>query len=180
MSKCQPVWTASVSHGDYWRRECSEHGLYQSLDREAFCPLCRPDLINNLNRTRAIPRATARFMTIAEHEYLRVPFTAEGPARKESPMARGVLDYFPNALMEVAHVSFVGNQQHNLGQEMHWAREKSTDHADCIMRHLAERGTLDSDGLRHSAKVAWRALALLQTEIEKASADASASGRSNS
>ena len=30
-----------------------------------------------------------------------------------------------------------------------------------------ERGTLDGDGVSHSAKVAWRALALLQTEIEE-------------
>jgi hypothetical protein len=49
---------------------------------------------------------------------------------------------------------------------MHWAREKSTDHADCIVRHLVERGAVDSDGVRHSVKVAWRALALAQTEIE--------------
>ena len=27
-------------------------------------------------------------------------------------------------------------------------------------------GTLDTDGVRHAAKVAWRALALLQIEIE--------------
>lgn len=86
--------------------------------------------------------------------------------RKESPIARGALDYFPDALAEVAHVSFVGNQQHNPGQEMHWAKEKSTDHADCILRHLIERGTVDTDKLRHSAKLAWRALALLQVEIE--------------
>jgi hypothetical protein len=88
--------------------------------------------------------------------------------RKESPMARGVLDYFPRALMAVANVSFVGNEQHNPGQPMHWARDKSTDHADCILRHLAERGTVDDDGLRHAAKVAWRALALLETELEEA------------
>jgi hypothetical protein len=86
--------------------------------------------------------------------------------RKESPMARGVLDYFPRAVMAIANVSFVGNEQHNPGQPMHWARDKSTDHADCILRHLAERGTVDDDGLRHSAKVAWRALALLETELE--------------
>jgi hypothetical protein len=49
---------------------------------------------------------------------------------------------------------------------MHWAREKSTDHADCIGRHLIERGTVDTDGVRHSTKVAWRAFALLQLEIE--------------
>lgn len=86
--------------------------------------------------------------------------------RKQRPIARGVFDYFPQAIAEVANVSFVGNQQHNPGETMHWSREKSTDHADCIARHLIERDTLDSDGLRHSAKVAWRALAMLQLEIE--------------
>lgn len=34
------------------------------------------------------------------------------------------------------------------------------------MRHFVERGTLDTDGIRHSAKLAWRAMALLQKEIE--------------
>jgi hypothetical protein len=87
--------------------------------------------------------------------------------RKGTPVATGVLDYFPLALMAVAHCSKVGNDQHNPGQPLHWAKEKSTDHADCIVRHLMERGTLDTDGVRHSAKVAWRALALLQTEIER-------------
>jgi Domain of unknown function (DUF5664) len=87
--------------------------------------------------------------------------------RKERPLARGVLDYFPDALMEVAHCSWVGNQQHNPGEEMHWAKEKSTDEADCIMRHLKDRGTRDEDGERHSAKVAWRSLAMLQREIEE-------------
>lgn len=86
--------------------------------------------------------------------------------RKKRPLARGLLDYFPDALAEVAYTSWVGNEQHNPGEELHWAKEKSTDHADCIVRHLLGRGTNDSDGVRHSAKVAWRALALLQTEIE--------------
>ena len=87
-------------------------------------------------------------------------------ARKERPMARGLLDYFPDALAEVARVSFVANEQHNPGEPMHWAREKSTDHADCIMRHLIDRDEVDDDGLLHSAKVAWRALAMLQVEVE--------------
>jgi Domain of unknown function (DUF5664) len=79
-----------------------------------------------------------------------------------------VLDYFPDALYEVAGVSFVGNQQHNPGQPLHWAKEKSADEADALLRHLKDRGTFDSDGVRHSAKVAWRALALLQRELEAA------------
>ena len=88
--------------------------------------------------------------------------------RKAVPIATGVLDYFPLALMEVAKCSKAGNDQHNPGQPLHWAKEKSTDHADCILRHLIDRGTIDTDGIRHSAKVAWRALALLQVEIENA------------
>lgn len=86
--------------------------------------------------------------------------------RKGLPITTGVLDYFPDAIAAVAACSKAGNDQHNPGQPLHWAREKSTDHADCIVRHLMERGTVDSDGIRHSAKLAWRALALLQVEIE--------------
>jgi len=88
-------------------------------------------------------------------------------ARKALPMARGLLDYFPDALAEVAHVSQVGNDQHNPGEELHWAKDKSQDHADALIRHLTERGKVDSDGLRHSGKVAWRALAALQIELDK-------------
>jgi dATP/dGTP diphosphohydrolase len=89
--------------------------------------------------------------------------------RKTYPLATGCLDYFPDALAEVAHVSFVGNEQHNPGQPLHWDRSKSTDEADALMRHFKDRGTRDNDNIRHSAKVAWRALALLQKEIENES-----------
>ena len=88
--------------------------------------------------------------------------------RKGLPITTGVLDYFPLAIAEVARLSKAGNDQHNPGEPLHWAREKSTDHADCIARHLIDRGTVDSDGQRHSAKLAWRALALLQMELEGA------------
>lgn len=87
--------------------------------------------------------------------------------RKGVPVTTGVLDYFPDAIAAVAVVSKIGNDQHNPGQPLHWAKDKSTDHADCIGRHLLERGTFDVDGMRHSAKLAWRALALLQTELEQ-------------
>ena len=86
--------------------------------------------------------------------------------RKKRPVFSGVLAYFPDALMEVAHVSFVGNEQHNPGQPLHWDKNKSKDEADALIRHLLEAGTLDTDGLRHSAKVAWRGLALLQRELD--------------
>ena len=86
--------------------------------------------------------------------------------RKAVPIVTGVLDYFPLALAEIARVSKAGNDQHNPGQPLHWSKDKSNDHAACVGRHLLERGTIDTDGQRHSAKLAWRALALLQTELE--------------
>ena len=86
--------------------------------------------------------------------------------RKAVPLCTGVLDYFPDALAAVAECSKIGNDQHNAGQPLHWAKEKSTDEPDALLRHLIDRGTRDSDGVRHSAKVAWRALALLQREID--------------
>lgn len=91
----------------------------------------------------------------------------EAAARKDTPLCTGCLDYFPLALAEVARVSFAGNQQHNPGQPIHWARAKSGDEADALARHLLERGGLDVDNQRHSAKLAWRALALLQKELEE-------------
>lgn len=90
---------------------------------------------------------------------------ADSATRKTYPMARGLLDYFPDALAEVARLSHQGNEKHNPGEEMHHARGKSMDHADCIMRHLVGRGGFDGD-TRESAALAWRALALLQAELE--------------
>jgi hypothetical protein len=87
--------------------------------------------------------------------------------RKAIPLATGLIDYFPDALAAVAELSLIGGQQHNPGKPLFWDRSKSTDHGDCLMRHFLDRGTLDTDGVRHSAKVAWRALALLQTELER-------------
>lgn len=90
----------------------------------------------------------------------------DAAARKAVPLASGCLDYFPDALAAVARLSQAGNDQHNPGAALHWDRAKSGDEADALLRHLSQRGTLDSDGIRHSAKVAWRALALLQKELE--------------
>ena len=90
----------------------------------------------------------------------------DAAGRKQHPVASGVMDYFPDAIVALSHVSWQGNEQHNPGQPLHWARGKSTDEADTMMRHFLQRGSLDKDGIRHTAKMAWRALALLQKEIE--------------
>lgn len=86
--------------------------------------------------------------------------------RKAVPLYRGLIRYFPDALAEVAKVSVAGNTQHHPDKPLHWDKTKSTDELDCVARHLWEAGTFDTDGTRHSAKLAWRALANLQRELE--------------
>ncbi len=93
----------------------------------------------------------------------------EAQNRKDTPVFSGVLKYFPDAILEVAKVSKIGNDQHNPGEPLHWAKEKSTDEPDAMVRHLidyAKGNYFDIDGQRHLSKVAWRALALLQRELE--------------
>lgn len=99
---------------------------------------------------------------------------AASDVRKTMPMASGLIDYFPDALAYVAHVSWLGNEKHNPGEPLHHSRGKSMDHADCIARHLTERGGHDTvtiagveHRIRHTGALAWRALALLQDELEK-------------
>lgn len=81
-------------------------------------------------------------------------------------LADGLLDYFPNALAEVAKHSKLAGDKHHPGEPLHWERGKSMDHRNKIMRHLVDSGGVDKDGNRHSAGLAWRALALLQEELE--------------
>ena len=88
--------------------------------------------------------------------------------RKKIPLA-ALFNYFDLAFIEVAKVIYAGNAQHNPGSTtMVWHRSKATDQDECLLRHFIERGTRDTDGLRHSAKVVWRALAALQLEMEAA------------
>lgn len=94
--------------------------------------------------------------------------STDAKTRKGIPLFSGCLHYFPQALMAVAELSRIGNDQHNPGKPLHWDRTKSGDERDALMRHLVEAGTIDTDGVRHSTKVAWRALAALQKEIENA------------
>lgn len=99
---------------------------------------------------------------------MALPDDADG--RKAIPLATGFVDYFPSAIVAVAALSAKGNDQHNPGAHLHWDRAKSGDEADALFRHFLQRGTVDGDGILHSTKVAWRALALLQKELEAAGA----------
>lgn len=93
----------------------------------------------------------------------------DSATRKEIPLWTGLFEYFPNALAETSRVSFVGNAKHNPGEDMHWARGKSMDQANCVLRHMldARFGHRDKDGMHHLAYAAWRALANLQLALEQ-------------
>ncbi len=96
--------------------------------------------------------------------------------RKQYPLFRGLLCYFPAALAGIARISKIGNDKHNPGEDLHHDRTKSIDHADCIIRHLTD--TADLMAARHRgeqpttestqkildevSQLAWRALALSQ------------------
>lgn len=143
--------------------------------------------LDDVGNVRVLPRRTkfvappGEYVVVEDVDWTAVPVNELAPepltssgrlmpsdseARKRTPITTGVIDYFPDALTAIAEVSWLGNQKHNPGEPMHWSRGKSNDHADCVARHLIERGTRDDKGVRHSAQLAWRALALLQEELE--------------
>tara|TARA_Y100001937_G_scaffold95687_1_gene130004 strand:+ start:1779 stop:2114 length:336 start_codon:yes stop_codon:yes gene_type:complete len=99
-----------------------------------------------------------------EEEFGSLPTNSQ--ERKKIPIYTGVIKYFPDAIAEIARVSYIGSKQHHPEQGVFWDRDKSKDDLDALTRHLMEAGKIDSDGIRHSAKVAWRALANLQKELE--------------
>lgn len=93
----------------------------------------------------------------------------EAAARKAIPVYSGFVKYFPDAMMAVAELSRKGNDQHNPGKPLHWDRSKSGDELDALMRHLLDDAMnvpLDTDGVMHKTKVAWRAMADLQKALE--------------
>ena len=98
--------------------------------------------------------------------------------RKEYPLLRGFLNYFPAAVAKVANLSLEGNKRHNPGEELHHARGKSTDHGDCILRHTMDledakaafaRGEYGATKaiLQEATQRAWRAMADLQELCER-------------
>lgn len=96
--------------------------------------------------------------------------TTDSAERKNIPLHSGCYAYFPDALAAVAELSKKGNDKHNPGQPLHWSRDKSNDHADCIARHIQDAGKdfmgTDIDGTLHVVQAAWRALALAQVVLE--------------
>jgi hypothetical protein len=95
-------------------------------------------------------------------------FAKESAERKAAPLWSGVMLFFPDALMAVARLSKKANDKHNPGMPLHWSKEKSNDHGDCLTRHQLEPEKMDEETQEiHAVHVAWRALAQLQIIIER-------------
>ena len=94
--------------------------------------------------------------------------------RKQMPVERGALRYFPDALMLVSMLSRRADLKHSPGADPNdpgrpvWVKGKSTDHGDCLLRHQMDVGDFDDEvGLDHAVHVAWRGLAQLQTMVDE-------------
>lgn len=101
---------------------------------------------------------------------VRVTLDVSASERKGYPLYSGLIAYFPNALAEVAKVSQVGAIQH--GQDpkdifRDLSKVSVKGDLDAMMRHLLDAGYTDTDGLRHTAKLAWRALSALEEELKQ-------------
>lgn len=96
------------------------------------------------------------------------PVLTESEKRKRTPIWSGVLQYFPLTMAAIARVSWHGNNKHNPGEKLHWAREKSTDQEDCVIRHMMNPTERDPDtGEFHAVHAAWRALATSELILER-------------
>jgi len=90
----------------------------------------------------------------------------DAKTRKGIPIFSGFLAYFPHAIAAAAQLSRVGNDQHNPGQPLHWAKEKSSDEPDALLRHATDMAIdplhRDPDGVLAATKALWRAAANLE------------------
>jgi len=88
--------------------------------------------------------------------------------RKNEPIYSGCVMYFPDALAAISRLSLAGNNKHNPGEPLHWARDKSTDQLDCALRHSLTPEHIDEEtGEPDLVASAWRILAQLQLLEEK-------------
>ena len=102
-----------------------------------------------------------------ENEFISHTKEDEAQKRKDTPVFSGVLKYFPNAIKEVSKCSKAGNDQHHPDKPLHWDMNKSKDEYDALTRHLIDHtiNPMDTDGILHLTKVAWRALAGLERHL---------------
>lgn len=106
------------------------------------------------------------------------PLPTDSAERKKVPLASGLLDYFPAALCEAAATSQKGNDKHRPGKKLSHSRGLSSDHTDCILRHLVDYQAMKAGGMasmpggraqlrEELGNLCWRALAFAQEQLEE-------------
>lgn len=123
--------------------------------------------VEQLREVELLPPAKVRNLILGKKN--EPILSTDSAERKATPLYSGCLMYFPLALAAVARHSQRGNSKHNPGQPLHWAREKSTDQMDCILRHAVDVDHYNDelDEYEEACALAWRALAKLQLLEEK-------------
>lgn len=164
---------ADFKIGDTWHKaDCDGNchlvfGCAEQWHQEEIVDMQRRTALR-LNRIEDTRRASEEAMAVAagiSKPPLRDKTAAE---RKAEPIHSGVMLYFPDALAAVARISKAGNDKHNPGEPLHWARGKSADQMDASARHMLTLENVDPEtGEVEAAANAWRALAQLQLIEEK-------------
>lgn len=99
------------------------------------------------------------------------PRSKTSAERKAEPIYSGAMMYFPDALAALARLSVAGNEKHNPGEPLHWARGKSTDQMDCAVRHAITPEEIDPEtGEPELVAAVWRLMAQLQLLEERRNA----------
>jgi hypothetical protein len=167
-------------HGSPWQWAASR--FVPVLESVGRCPVCDENECTNVSC--AVAQEFPAAGKLDEHpetppphaqrpedsdEFGAFVLPTDSEERKEIPIFSGVLNYFPLAVAAVARHSKRGNDKHNPGEPLHWARGKSMDHEDCIARHLLDIDTVDPETGEYldAVALAWRALAKLQELEEK-------------
>lgn len=148
-------WVDSPEGFEYWEEvhDALAGGVYDKLraDQKPFEYEWHDEEEVSEEEVKAVLEWVA---TVTEPESKRLPENAE--ERKTYPIYSGFINYFPNAIAAVSHLSYKGNQQHHGDQPLHWDKNKSGDELDALMRHM-----IDGDW----EQVAWRAMANLERKL---------------
>ena len=95
--------------------------------------------------------------------------STDSTERKNTPIWSTVFKNWPLALAALARHCKRGNDKHNPGQQIHWAREKSSDHEDCAARHLVDVHHYNAEigEYEEACALVFRGMCILQLLEEK-------------
>lgn len=133
-----------------------ENDIEVRLDDGFQCRV-RPGSLNRVLKVGGVT-TSERTVEVTQVPRAKALLPHDSEERKGIPLYSVLFGYFPSAMVALAKHSHDSNEKHNPGEELHWSRAKSDDHADAALRHLVEG---DYVGLL------WRAAALLQLELEQ-------------